>query len=189
MLQAKKVSTRFENQIGQVEKIGQDDQNGHVSYDRHVGHDGHVNQDGHFGQIRQNGHVRQNRQINQNDQNGHFGQKEQLDKNGQIHKSGENDQKGHVYDNPSYQVTEINEFDEIGEIGQSDFFVWKIEGLSAYTLYTFRVSVILSVNFPDSVSRIDSGTSRVVRTGLSESVLSPPVFRGIHQVAKQKIMF
>ena len=129
MLQAKKVSTRFENQIGQV------------------------------------------------------------DKNGQVDQSGENDQKGHVHDNPSYQVTEINEFDEIGEIGQSDFFVWKIEGLSAYTLYAFRVSVILSVNFPDSVSRIDSGTSRVVRTGLSESVLSPPVFRGIHQVAKQKIMF
>ena len=82
----------------------------------------------------------------------------------------------------SYKVSEIEQFE------QKDFFVWKIENLSAYTLYSFRVSVILSDkfsdNFPDSILMIDSEPSRVVRTGLSESVSTPPLFRGIQQVLK-----
>ncbi len=67
---------------------------------------------------------------------------------------------------------------------KADEYVWNVDNLSAFSHFAFRVSIVLSENFPE-ISGIYSEPSSVVKTGLSDAVASAPVVQSVQQVRKR----
>ena len=69
-----------------------------------------------------------------------------------------------------------------GSHGGNDNFVWTVDNLTPYSLFTFRISIVLSENFPEVSAIVTTDATDPVRTGLSSSSSSSPVLEAVQQV-------
>ena len=89
--------------------------------------------------------------------------------------SNRNNNNGDDFKNVSF-VSDSNFDDDV-----DNDFVWKVENLPPFSNLAFRITIILSENYPE-VPGIESRPSNVIKTGLSRSAASAPILQSVLQV-------